>query len=202
MRPACLPEARSIISRFVALIPGLLGVWKVFDKRYWWGDGIADHFSFVLRNEPWDLLVMKRVLAAMAPEVIIDLVKSEPTGSVARRAWFFYEHLTGSALDLDDAPQLTAVNALDPKAYFTGRPRLSRRHRVRDNLLGTAGFSPVIRRTASLEAYVGMALEQRVGDALRRAGNRLMSRAASFLLLADSRASFYEWRSRSGLAAE
>ncbi|MCL1477040.1 MAG: hypothetical protein MH219_05490 [Marinobacter sp.] len=59
---------------------------------------------------------------------------------MTRRLWFFYETLTGQRLDIDDAPNAAAVNALDPDAYFTGKARLSRRHRVRDNLWGRQGF--------------------------------------------------------------
>ena len=32
------------------------------------------------------------------------------------------------ALDVDDAPSAAAIDLLDPEAYFTGKPRLSKRH--------------------------------------------------------------------------
>jgi hypothetical protein len=70
------------------------------------------------------------------------------------------------------------------------KPRLSRRHRVRDNLLGTGSFCPVIRRTRTLSDFVDRALADKARETVGRAGGHLVSRAASFLLLADSRASF------------
>jgi hypothetical protein len=164
--------------------------WRVFDKRYWPGDRVTDHIGFALSHEHIDLLVLKRAFEAMDPGILVDFVKASPTGAVTRRTWFFYEMLTGKRLALEDADRITAVDALDPKAYFTGKPSLSRRHRVRDNLLGAGGYLPVIRRTAKLEELLKKNLAEKVAETIGRTGGHLVARAASFLLLADSRASF------------
>lgn len=166
------------------------GRWRVFDKRYLPGDRFRDHLTFALRHEPIDLLILKRALSAVAPVALEDYVRSTPSGAAARRAWFFYETLADQTLDVEDAPIVTAVDALDTQAYFTGKPRLSKRHRVRDNLLGTGGFCPVIRRTAALEDFAALRLAERAAEIVGRTGRHLITRAASFLLLADSRASF------------
>ena len=125
--------------------------WTVFDKRYWPGQHVENHISFALRHEWFDPLVLKRVFDAVDPNTISAFVRDAPTGTVARRVWFFYESMTGQRLPIDDAPTVTAVDALDPKNYVTGNAALSKRHRVRDNLLGTGGYCPVIRRTEALE---------------------------------------------------
>ena len=83
-----------------------------------------------------------------------------------------------------------AVDALDAKTYFTGKPRLSRRHRVRNNLLGRHGYVPTIRRTEKLEEFIQMKLDEKAAETIGRTGSHVIVRAASFLLLADSRASF------------
>lgn len=164
--------------------------WRVFDKRYWPGDQVTDHISFALRHEPIDLLVLKRVFETIEANALIEFIKSAPTGVETRRAWFFYETLTGKRLALEDAGLVSAVDALDPKAYFTGKARLSRRHRVRDNLLGADGYVPVLRRTEKLEAFLEKNLAQKAAEIIGQTGGHLLARAASFLLLADSRASF------------
>jgi len=82
------------------------------------------------------------------------------------------------------------IDILDSKAYFTGQPRLSKRHRVRDNLLGAGRFCPVIRRTKALAEYLELDLAAKARDTVGRTGAHLAARAASFMLLADSRASF------------
>jgi len=164
--------------------------WRVFDKRYWPGELVTDHISFALRHESIDLLVLKRTFDAIDPVVLEDFIKSAPTGVETRRAWFFYETLTGKKLALEDAGTVRAVDALDPKSYFTGKERLSRRHRVRDNLLGAGGYVPILRRTEKLEEFLKMNLAQKAAETIGRTGGHLLARAASFLLLADSRASF------------
>nr|MBS0020046.1 Fic family protein [Gammaproteobacteria bacterium] len=166
------------------------GGWRVFDKRYHPGDRFADHLAFALRHEAIDLLILKRAFEAVPKTVLEAYVRSAPGGTQTRRAWFFYETLTGQTLDLEDAPSVTAVDALDEKTYFTGKPRISRRHRVRDNLLGAGNYCPVIRRTPRLEAFAALGLAQRAAETVGRTGRHLVTRAASFLLLADSRASF------------
>jgi hypothetical protein len=166
------------------------GCWHVFDKRYQPGDQFTDHLTFALRHEAIDLLILKRAFDAVPTAVVEAYARSAPTGTQARRAWFFYETLIGKTLDIDDAPILTAVDALDTKAYFTGKARLSKRHRVRDNLLGSEDYYPIIRRTALLEEFAALGLAQRAAETIGRTGRHLVARAASFLLLADSRASF------------
>jgi hypothetical protein len=164
--------------------------WVIFDKRYWPGHSVTDHLTFALRHEWLDLLVLKRVLDAMPAAAMAAFVRQAPTGVVTRRAWFFYETLTGRKLDLEDAPTVTAVDALDPKVYFTAKAVLSKRHRVRDNLLGSRGYCPLIRRTRPLESFLQQGLAEKAAETVGRTSAQLVGRAASFLLLADSRASF------------
>jgi len=166
------------------------GVWTIFDKRYWPGDELAGHLEFLLKHEDVDLLVLKRIFDALPQGELEAQVLAAPTAAQVRRAWFLHETLTGRTLNVGDAPRVPAIAALDSKTYFTGAPRLSKRHRVRDNLLGTGRYSPVIRRTAALERSVALDLAARARDTVGRTGGHLIARAASFMLLADSRASF------------
>jgi hypothetical protein len=183
-RPSCVSE------QYVSGSRRQDGAWVVFDKRYWPGEGFADHLTFALRHEDLDLLILKRVADAVPQAEVEALVRAAPTGIQVRRAWYLFETLTGRTLDVDDAPRAAGVDLLDPQAYFTGKPRLSRRHRVRDNLLGTGRFCPVIRRTDALTRFVELDLAARARETVGRTGAHLVARAASFMLLADSRASF------------
>jgi Fic family protein len=85
---------------------------------------------------------------------------------------------------------VTAIDALDPGKYFTGKPVLARRYRVRDNLLGGGDVCPIIRRTDVLEEYLSRDLASEAAAIIGRTDAHQIARAASFLLLADSRASF------------
>lgn len=164
--------------------------WRIFDKRYWPGDTFASHLTFALRHESLDLVILKRVFAAPPQALVEAVVRATPNGIHARRAWYLYETFTGRTLDIDDAPNAAAIDLLDAEAYFTSKPRLSKRHRVRDNLLGTARFCPIIRRTKSLTDFINLDLSARARETVGRTGAHLVARAASFLLLADGRASF------------
>ena len=183
-QPSCVSE------QFVSGSRRQEGPWTIFDKRYWPGEDFADHLTFALRHENVDLLILKRVFEAVPRAELETVVRASPTSVPIRRAWFLFEALTGRTLDADDAPRGAAVDLLDPEAYFTGKPRLSRRHRVRDNLLGTGRFSPVIRRSEALTRFVALDLAGKAHETIGRTGAHLIARAASFLLLADSRASF------------
>jgi hypothetical protein len=183
-RPSCVSEKHVSGSRRQE------ETWAVFDKRYWPGDTFADHLTFALRHEDIDLLILKRLFEAVPQVEVETLVRAAPTGISARRSWYLYETLTGRTLPIDDAPNASAIDLLDPKAYFTGKPRLSRRHRVRDNLLGNGRFCPVIRRTKALTGFLGLDLAAKARETVGRTGTHLVARAASFMLLADSRASF------------
>jgi hypothetical protein len=166
------------------------GAWNVFDKRYWPGDDFHDHLGFALRHEDLDLLVLKRVYDAVPPETVATFVRLGPTGALSRRAWYLYEFLTGRQLDIPDAGAVAAVDLLNAEAYFVATLRLSRRHKVRDNLLGTPAFCPVIRRTRALADFGKRDLGTMAGEIVGRTGAHVVARAARFLLLVDSRASF------------
>ncbi len=67
---------------------------------------------------------------------------------------------------------------------------LSRRYRVRDNLLGGGNWRPVNRRSERLEKFVELGLADRVGENVGRTGQHLLARVARVLLLAESREGF------------
>src|SRR5882762_10611625 len=166
-------------------------LWTVFDRRYWPGDTFGDHLSFALRHERIDLLVLKRIFETVPAASMAEFVREAPNGIPNRRAWFLYELLTGRNLkEVPDAKNVTAIDVLDAEAYFTGKPRLSRRHRVRDNLLGIGRFCPIIRRSKLLTEFITQDLAKKTRKIIGRTSAHLAARAASFMLLADSRASF------------
>ncbi|HEX6897362.1 MAG TPA: Fic family protein [Bryobacteraceae bacterium] len=183
-RASCVAEQHISGSRRQA------GAWTLFDKRYWPGGTLVDHLTFAIRHEPLDLLVLKKIFSAVPESEIAGAVRAAPTSIPIRRIWFLYEILMNRTLDAEDAPRATAVDLLDQKTYFTAKPRPSRRHHVRDNLLGNGRFCPIIRRTKVLAEFIELDLAAKARDTVGRTGAHLVSRAASFLLLADSRASF------------
>lgn len=166
------------------------GKWEIFDKRYLPDDSVAGHLNFAFRHEIFDLLVMKRVFDSLPEIDICNFILSTPTGATARRLWFFYEFLTAKTLELKDSEPVTAVDALDNEKYYTLKGKLSPRHRIRNNLIGTREFCPIIRKTEKLQKLISLRLAEKAKDTIGKIGTAVIARAASFMLLADSKASF------------
>ncbi|MFS8050446.1 Fic family protein [Rhizobium sp. BR 314] len=164
--------------------------WTIFDKRFAPEDSLLGHLTFALRHETIDLLVLKRLFQIVPASEIAVLIEAEPTSSTTRRIWFFYEWLTGTRLDIPDAERGNYVEALDTASYFTSTPVNSPRHRVRDNLLGTPTFCPVLRRTEYLVETVTRRWDAEAKELIGKIGKGIVARAASFLLLSDSQASY------------
>jgi len=83
-----------------------------------------------------------------------DWIRSEPTSIFGRRASYLYELLTGRTLDIPDVIPSGYIDLLDPEIHLTGPRRLVRRQRINHNLLGFGGYSPLVRRTDTLKAYM------------------------------------------------
>jgi hypothetical protein len=164
--------------------------WGVFTPKHKPEDTLAGHLTFAFKHEGINLTALKALFDTVTPGEITQIIKREPTGAYARRLWFFYEWLMGQTLDIPDAKEGNYVDALDATFQYAGAPAASRRHRVRNNLPGTRNFCPLIRRTPKLEALIGTHLEAKVKESLGAIHADILSRAAAFLLLKDSRASY------------
>ena len=171
--------------------PASTNEWRMLTPRHAPDDSLHGHLEFALKWEGVSLGVLTALFGKVDPEDVARIVREKPTGTYARRTWFLYEWLTDARLDLPDAGKVAAVPVVNPKRQFAaGSGPLSRRHRVRDNLPGTRRFCPLVRRTRELDRYVAMTLDERAREVIGRTHTDIVRRAAAFLLLADSRASF------------
>jgi hypothetical protein len=165
--------------------------WLMQTPRHAPGNSLAGHLTHALRYEGVDLAVLAPLFAKLDPAEIAAIVLAAPTGAYARRIWFLYEWLTGHRLDVPDAGKIRLVPVIDPDqqlALAEGEP--SPRHRVANNLPGTPGFCPMVRRTPTIDAYVARAFDVRARETVGRIRQDLVARAAAFLLLNDSKSSF------------
>jgi Fic/DOC family protein len=166
------------------------GRWYITTPRYRPADTVAAHLEFALRHEGVDLAVLNALFRVMPRSVIEEWVRSQPTGQHARRIWFLYEWLTGTRLDLPDAAKAPYVGILDEERQFAVRGETVTRYRVRNNLPGTPEFCPLIRQSERLRALLAQNLAAEAHGVVQRTAPDLMARAAAFLLLEDSRASY------------
>lgn len=165
--------------------------WAIYPDASWPGSRPVDHLVFALKYEGIDLLVLKKVFGAMDARDLVEAIAARPTSAYLRRICFFYEWLTERRLPVADTVAGAYANAVDTSLqYGTATPANDRRFRVRNNLPGTAAFCPLVHRTRALERYIESDIASRARQVVASAPRELIARAAAFLLLSDSKASF------------
>jgi Fic/DOC family len=164
--------------------------WHMYTPRHAPPANLEGHLTFALKYEGLDLLVLKSMFQATGAEPIEAIVKATPTGTYARRVWFLYEWLLGKTLDLPPAEKGAYALIVDPDLQWTADGTTSTRHRVKNNLPGTAAFCPMIFRTKALQAFTERDLAARARAAVADVPADVLARTAAFLLLKDSRSSF------------
>lgn len=152
---------------------------------------LAAHLDFALRREGVDLSVLKALFEKVDKSEIENVVRAKVTGIQNRRLWFLYEWLLGTELNIPDLPTRNSVPVIDLKLQVALRDgELSTRHRVVNNLAGTRDFCPMVRWTAALSRYSGKQFNVRAREVIGRTHPDVISRAAAFMLLSDSKSSF------------
>lgn len=154
-------------------------------------DTLIGHLRFALRYEPVHLGVLLAAFKMTAAAHGIETwVRGEPTGAYARRAWFLYEWLTGTRLNLPDAGVVTYVDALDRDLHITAKGIQSRRHKVIDNILGRPGFAPIVRRTERLSGFMTQAIDAEARAMVSKCDPTVLARAVNYLYTKETKSSF------------
>jgi len=152
---------------------------------------LAGHLGFALKHEGLHLEALSRLFATAPASEIEDWIRREPTGQYARRAGFLYEKLTGRILNVPDIKRGNYVAATDPEHELTvASPANNTRWRVRDNLLGTAAFSPQIHLTPDIKRALTFDVRERIARLEGQFSAELVLRSAVSLTIKESRASF------------
>jgi len=153
----------------------------------------AAHLQFHLRHEVPHLEFLARLFARTGPDFIQTWVGAEPTGQYARRAAFLYEWLTGHTLQVPERLGGNYVDAIDDAKLVTAsadRVVKVQRWRVNDNLPGTRHFCPIVVKTEALVQASGVDVSQLFGELTDEFGKDLLMRAAAWMTLRESKASF------------
>ena len=164
--------------------------WEVFTPRHLPLDTLSGHLTFALKYEGIDLSVLKGVFNTVPDDEIKTIVEAEQTSYYGRKIWFLFEWLTGTVLNLPDLKTGNYIDVLDEKLHYTGPSENVPRYRVRNNLPGVRNFCPLIRKTEKLETYIAARLDRKAEEALTPIRRDVLLRAAAFLLVKDSKASY------------
>ena len=164
---------------------------EVYPPRYWPGNTLGDHLEFAVKYDGMNLAILASLFQKVAAEDFLRFVQSKPTGKYARRLWFLYELLTGTALPLEDVKRGNYIDLLDPDQYYTVTPAHQVcRQRINDNLLGEGQFCPTIRRTDILQGFEVTKLPQRCRKIVSGYSPELLKRALSYLYSKETKSSF------------
>jgi hypothetical protein len=164
--------------------------WRVLTPRHRPEDSLYGHLTFALRYEGIDLSVLSALFGKIPKTEIETIIKNKPAGSYARRIWFLFEYLTGDIFHIPDLSQRSYIDLLDSKIQYSGPSRPSKRHCINNNLPGVKAFCPLIRRTEKLDALNAQNLSEEAQKSVGAIHPDILMRAASFLLLKDSKASY------------
>jgi len=195
--PVPVPEQMVMVS--VQRRDYVTGQWKVMPSSYLPDDhpgltkweALYKQLVFAWKYEGVHLLVYHFLAKKLGVEELTALVNVEPTGQYSRRIWFLLEFMRGEPLpEKEDLPKKNYVPLLDSEAYFTLAGMKSPRHRVINNLLGSRAFCPVIKKTPALLQYVQSGISEKANRIISQVRKDTLHRAAAFLLVKDSKASF------------
>jgi len=164
--------------------------WRILTPRHAPEPSLGGHLTFALKHEGVDLLVLKKLFEMIGDKPIEEIVKAKPTSRYARRLWFLYEWLLDTRLKLPDADMGSYVPVLDEKLQFAGDTKNSQRHRIKNNLPGTRAFCPLIFRSERLVDFIAKDLPTRARELIAKLPRDVITRAAAFLLLKDSKSSY------------
>jgi len=164
--------------------------WMVFTPKYRPEDTLYKQLVFALKYEGINLLVCKYLFSKIRKGDVETLLQTEPTGQYSRKIWFLYEWLMNEQLDIPDLTIKNFVPLIDEKRQYAIKGIRSSRHRIINNLPGTVEFCPLIYKTSKLKKYISTNLSDKNSDYIETIHKDVLQRAATFLLLKDSQASF------------
>ncbi|WP_020202686.1 Fic family protein [Cupriavidus sp. WS] len=156
-------------------------------------DEAAAHLQFHLRHEVPQLEFLARLFTRSGPGFVQDWVMAEPTGQYARRAAFLYEWLTGDHLQVPERLAGNYVDVLDDAklvAASAGQIVKTQRWRINDNLPGTRHFCPTLVKTEAFQQAAALDVRRLFDDLANEFGEDLLMRAAAWMTLRESKASF------------
>ncbi len=176
-------------ARSDATAPGV--VQEVFATRYWPGDDPFDHIVFALKYDELSLDALRQVFGKLGAGEVLRNIGRQPNGKYARQIGYLYEFLTGEQLDLSVPTGGGYVDLLDPARYFvSAHPDKNVRWHINDNLLGSARFCPVVRKTAAVKSLLALDFTSRLQAFRTQVEPALFQRAIDYLYFKETRSSY------------
>ena len=149
--------------------------------------------KFALKNEGVNLEVLKAFLSKIPQVELIAFIESSVIGYYQRRIWFLYEFLFDDELPIPDLKMGNYIDVADAGLQLTV-PRscavLSRRHRIRNNLIGNRCFCPFVRITDAIRSCSGEMLKLQAKELFQSYPAEILYRAVQYLYLKETKSSY------------
>ena len=157
------------------------------------GANLRGHLTFHLKHEVPHLEMLSRLFDRVDTAELVAWIEGESSGQYARKAGFWYEWLTGRALEVQVPMAGAFVDLLDEHklvAASANQAVPNRRWRVRDNLPGSPAFCPVVRKTAEVHQALSVDLQRLLNELVLEFGGDVLMRSAVWMTLRESKSSF------------
>lgn len=165
-------------------------VTEYYGPTYYPGDTPFDHIEFALKYDGVNLDLLHKVFEQLGQTETARFIDTRPTGKYARQIGFLYEFLQGEELRLTKAIGGNYADILDSQHYVVSPVATKNtRWHVNNNLLGTRGFCPILRRTGILDEYLKLDLTSKIHDLTDDLPPELLRRAADFLYSKETKSS-------------
>lgn len=176
-------------ARVDATTPGTVS--ETFPPNYWPGDDPLDHLVFALKYDDFNLDVLDQSLGRLGPDKLLAQVEKQPNGKYIRQLGYLYEFLSGEYLSLKVSIGGSYIDLLDPKKYVVAATSEKNvRWHINDNLLGSARFCPVVRKTPALQPLLDADFTLRLQALKAQVDPALFQRAIDYLYFKETRSSF------------
>lgn len=154
-------------------------------------ESTVEQLTFALKREDLNLTVLGALFEHQ--EVLAEIqqwLTAKPTSGYARQAGYLASWISGAVFDYRAPAGTPRVRLLDAEQYLVGPETSSPQFGVVNNLLGTREFSPLVRRTPTLQALLSEDLRSRVAQAMEAIEPEVLHRAVDYLYLSETRSTY------------
>jgi len=148
------------------------------------------HLEFSLKYDDLNLDFLKAVFKRIPVEDIVTFIEATPSGRFARKTGFLYEFLTGEKLKLTKVITGNYFDLLETEKYIAGNITKDSRWRINNNLLGTAFYCPMVRRTSILTNLLNKNIPQKIEQLKNGFPADIFQRANNYLYNKETRSSY------------
>ncbi|MCL7421779.1 MAG: Fic family protein [Methylobacter sp.] len=123
----------------------------LYPESYRPKDTTVDHFTFAMKYEALNLQCLAAVFQQLGvDEEIEHALALNPGGKYTRLMGFYYELLTGKALNVKKLNTGNYVDAVDQEGYYISPSIKERKFRINNNLTGSGKLSMLIKRNENI----------------------------------------------------